>query len=119
MDNSGSDIHLEGGGPGPDRQGSQLAAIQAGAVPDNLLQHHHQHRGLQLPQGGPRVQEGVLLLPPHHLRPLLHVGHSVLGQLLVGQPLSPRPSRPWRHHPAHHVHTGLSLLSLLSLDSNS
>ena len=53
--------------------------------PDDLLQHDHQHRGVQLPQGGAGVQAGVLLLPPHHLRALLHARHRVLGQLLAGQ----------------------------------
>ena len=52
--------------------------------PDDLLQHDHQHGGVQLPQGGAGVQAGVLLLPPHHLRALLHARHRVLGQLLAG-----------------------------------
>ena len=104
VDHGGPDLHLEGGGPGADRQGPQPAQVQAGAVPDDLLQHDHQHRGVQLSQGGAGVQTRVLLLPPHHLRALLHARHRVVGQLLARQPLRPRQGRPGRHHPPHHVH---------------
>ena len=37
-------------------------------------------RGIQLSEGWAYIQAGVLVLPDHNLRPLLHVGHCVLGE---------------------------------------
>ena len=44
----------------------------------------HVYRRVQLPEGGADLQEGVLLLPHHHLRALLHARHRLLGLLLAG-----------------------------------
>ena len=80
--------------------------------PDDVLQHDHQHGGVQLPEGGAGVQAGVLLLPPHHLRALLHARHRVLGQLLAGPQRCARPGVPGGDHSADHVHTTGQRLSM-------
>ena len=95
---------MEGRGPGPDRAGTAPAQVHPGAVQERLLQCDHQHRGVQLSQGGAHLQEGVLLLSHHHLRPLLYVGHRLLGLILAGPTRHPRPGVAGRHHPADHVH---------------
>ena len=48
------------------------------------------YRRVQLPEGGADLQEGVLLLPHHHLRALLHARHRLLGLLLAGPQRSAR-----------------------------
>ena len=50
----------------------------------------HVYRRVQLPEGGADLQEGVLLLPHHHLRALLHARHRLLGLLLAGPQRSAR-----------------------------
>lgn len=50
------------------------------------------------------VQTRVLVLSVDHLRALLHVGHCVLGQFLVGSQRCASQGVVGRHHIAHHVH---------------
>ena len=62
-------------------------------------------RWIQLLEGGADLQAGVLLLLDHHLRPLLHARHRLVGQLLARPERDPGSSLARGHHPAHHVHT--------------
>lgn len=55
-----------------------------------------------MPTSGPRVQEGVLLLPHHHLHPLLHACNRILGQFLARSEFGARQSVSGSYHPPHY-----------------
>jgi hypothetical protein len=68
---------------------------------------HKQHliilpRRVQLPEGGSPLQARVFVLPDSNLHPLLHVGHRIVGQLLVGPGRRSRQGITWRHNSSHH-----------------
>lgn len=65
------------------------------------------YRGVQLPEGGPTVQTGVLVLPNPDLHPVLHVSHRLVGVLLVGPKRSARASIARCDNPPDHGHPDL------------
>ena len=61
------------------RQPLPARRLQDGQQHQQVLRRGHGYWGVLLPQGGPCVRPGALLLHRHHLRPLLHDR----GRLLV------------------------------------
>ena len=61
------------------------------------------HRFVQLPSCGLRFQTRVLILHDPVLHPVLHVGHRILGQLLVGRQKCACSSFIGSHDTSHHV----------------
>lgn len=60
-----------------------------------------------MPQGGPPLQAGVLLLPHPDLHSVLHVGHRVLGVLLAGPERRACAGLARGHHSPHHGNADL------------
>lgn len=55
-----------------------------------------------MPESGSPLQKRVLLLLDHHLYSLLHVGHRLVGFILVGCQRRAGSSLARRHHPTYH-----------------
>ena len=105
LDDGRSDLPVERKGARPDRQGLEFAKVQAGEVQHRLLQHSNKYRRIFVPKSPARVQTRVFLLPLNHLRAVVHAGHSVLGQLLVGFEISSGKSCIRSNHAVDNVHS--------------
>lgn len=59
-------------------------------------------RRVLVPESGSALQKRVLLLLDHHLYSLLHVGHRLVGLILVGCQRCAGSSIAWSDHPTYH-----------------